>query len=780
MASTFDEVSQAGCIHDEASDDSLDKSIDALIDALDADGRLVHVERFSARAARTGTLARSLPPAIWERVGIDSLWTHQAEAINHARDGQSVAVATGTASGKSLCYQLPIAEAIADPVRPGTALMLFPTKALAQDQLRALTEFEFAGIIGATYDGDADPDTRTWIRNNANVVLSNPEMLHAGILPHHGRWANFLMRLRFVVIDELHVLRGVFGTHVAHLLRRLRRICHSYGSDPTFIFSSATIGAPARLASELCGKSVVEVTDDGSPVGLRTFGLLNPPIVDAESGTRTSTNSETSSVSAELIKSGHRTITFCRSRKGTELVAADIQRRLPVAFHDQVRPYRAGYLAAERRAIEAELAAGSLMGVVATSALELGVDIGGLDACVLNGFPGTIASMWQQAGRAGRAQQHALAMLVAGDDALDQWLMAHPSEVFSRMPEPAVINITNPFIALPHLACAAYEQPLGHADERWWDAELLHDSVRDLVLDDRLKLRPGRRRNEGRRAVWAGRGFPSRGIGLRSGAGGEVRIALEDGTLIGTVDRGRAFELVHPGAVYLHRGRSYEVLRLDLDDDAAIVEPSDGDTYTQARSDTDLKVLTVDEQQRLARCTLFLGSVEVSNQVTGYQVKEARTRRIIATHHLELPPTKLVTRAFWYVIDQDAIDEAEVNDALLPGALHAAEHCGIGILPLFTICDRWDVGGMSIAHHRDTGGPTIFIHDAYPGGAGIAELGFGAADRHLAEALRVIEACGCAAGCPSCVQSPKCGNGNDPLEKDAAASLLRVLLQQDS
>ncbi|NNE73456.1 MAG: DEAD/DEAH box helicase, partial [Acidimicrobiales bacterium] len=508
-------------------------TLDEFLTQLDAEGRLVHVERFRARAAVHGSLDRPLPDDVGKRVGLDGLWSHQAEAINHARAGRSVVVATGTASGKSLCYQLPIAEAVADPVRPGTALLLFPTKALAHDQLRSLAEFEFPDVVAATYDGDSNPEQRTWVRNNANVVLTNPEMLHHGLLPHHGRWSTFLMRLRFVVVDELHVLRGIFGTHVAHLLRRLRRIAQRYGSDPTFIFSSATIGQPSRLAGELCGLPVAEVSSDGSPRGPRTFALLNPPIVDEESGVRTSTNAETAVVTAGLVRSGHRTISFCRSRKGTELVAADVARRLPADQRDQVKPYRAGYLAAERREIEDELFSGRLRAVVATSALELGVDIGGLDAVVLNGFPGTIASMWQQAGRAGRELQESASVLVAGDDALDQWLMAHPHEVFERQPEPAVINIANPFIAVPHLACAAYEQPLARSDERWWPAELLHDGVRDLVRDDALRLRI--RRGEPQ-AVWATRGYPSRGMGLRNGGGREFRIAFADGTLVGTVD----------------------------------------------------------------------------------------------------------------------------------------------------------------------------------------------------------------------------------------------------
>ena len=542
---------------------------DTLLRVLDgrADG-LVHVEHLARRPARFATLAEPLPDRLAGHLPPEGLWTHQAAAIDRARAGTHVAVATGTASGKSLCFQLPIAEAVTEPVRGGTALMVGPTKALAQDQLRALGALGVEGLVACTYDGDSSPEQRTWARAHADVLLTNPEMLHCGLLPHHERWATFLHRLRYVVVDELHTFRGVFGSHVAHVLRRLRRLCLRYGSEPTFVFASATIGEPATLASALCGSPVEAITDDGSPCGERTFALWNPPLVDAGSGARVSTHRVTASLLAELVDAGHRTIAFCRSRRGTEVVAADAQSRLGPGGAEAVRPYRGGYLASERREIEAELFGGRLRGVVATSALELGVDVGGLDACVLDGFPGTIASLWQQAGRAGRSQQRSLAVLVAGDDALDQWLMAHPDEVFSRSPEPAVVNPANPYVFDAHLACAAYELPLSAADERWWGDDL-DEGVRRLVHGDRLRIRSGARMRQvpgdGPRAVWSGRGFPSRGVGLRSGGGREVRIARADGALVGTVDEGRAPEVVHPGAVYLHQGVAWRVTDLDLD-----------------------------------------------------------------------------------------------------------------------------------------------------------------------------------------------------------------------
>jgi DEAD/DEAH box helicase domain-containing protein len=606
------------------------------------------------------------------------------------------------------------------------------------------------------------------------VVLTNPEMLHVGLLPHHARWATFFHRLRYVVVDELHTMRGIFGSHVAHLLRRLRRICAHYGSSPTFLFSSATIGEPDRLASDLCGLPVTAVTDDHSPRGERLFLLWNPGADQELTGRSVSSAKDTAELMTALIGDGHRTIAFCRSRKGTEVVAADVKRRVRTDLADSIRPYRGGYLAAERRDIERKLFTGRLRGVVATSALELGIDVGGLDACILNGFPGTVASMWQQAGRAGREARTSLAALVAGDDQLDQWFVHHPEELFTRPPEPAVINPANPHTLLPHLACAAYELPLTPADDRWWPG-LLDDGVRDLVVDDVLRLRPPQHRR-GTAAVWAQRGWPSRGVGLRTAGGDEYRIAQPDGTLIGTVDGGRALRLVHPGAVYLHQGRAWRVVDLDLDDRVALVEPSDGAEYTQPRSTTDIAVLGEEQRRRVGAASLALGPVRVRSQVVGYRRIDAFTGEQLGVHDLDLPPGELDTRAFWYTVPDVVLVHAGLTAARVPGALHAAEHAGIGILPLFTICDRWDVGGVSTPMLAETGEATIVIYDGYPGGAGVAELGYAAADRHLAATLEVIEQCSCADGCPSCVQSPKCGNGNEPLDKAGAAALLRHVL----
>jgi len=754
-------------------------SLDTFVAALQSDKRVVHVERSPAHRARFASLADPLSKTVMGIIPDQGLWSHQAESIDHIRAGRSVAIATGTASGKSLCFQLPIAEAIAAGPLPATALLLFPTKALAQDQLRSLTALNVPGLVAATHDGDSSPEARKWTRTHANVLLTNPEMLHMSMLPVHANWGTFFKRLRYVVIDELHMLRGMFGSNVAQVLRRLRRICAHYGSDPVFIFTSATIGDPAALASTLCGLPVESVIDDGTPRGERLFVLWDPDGINdgtEEQPRSVSSSRDTAEIMGALVKDNHRTIAFCRSRKGTELVTADVKRRLSKRLSPTVRSYRGGYLTTERREIEKELFDGTLRGVVATTALELGIDVGGLDACILNGFPGTIASMWQQVGRAGRASQQSLAVLVAGDDQLDQWFVHNPTELFQRAPEPAVINIANPYVLNPHLACAAFELPLTDADEAWWP-DVLDDAIRDLVQNDVLKIRQPTDR-AGLGAVWAGRGRPANGIGLRSANANEFRIATADGSIIGTVDGSRAFRLVHPGSIYLHQGTAWKVTELDIDDHVAIVEPHDGGEYTQPRAVTDIRILTTDAERPIGAADLCLGTVEVETTVIGYRRFDTFTREQLGTHDLLLPSSRLVTRGFWYVIGDHVTSAAGLGPAELPGALHAAEHAGIGILPLFAICDRWDVGGVSTPYLPETGAATIVIHDAFPGGAGVAELGFAAADRHLPATLEVIESCTCANGCPSCIQSPKCGNGNEPLDKAAAVSLLQAMLSR--
>lgn len=747
--------------------------IDVALDELGTDPRLVHVQRLPANEASFGALARPLPEALGDRLPHTELWSHQVTAIDLIRNGTSVAIASGTGSGKSLCYQIPAIEtALSDG---GTTLAVFPTKALAADQLSSLAAWGVPGVTPAAYDGDCTPQERTWVRSNADIVLTNPEMLHHGILSNHARWGPFLHDLRYVVIDELHTLRGVFGTHVAQVLRRLRRLVQHYGGKPpTFVFTSATIGDPERLAAELCGLDVVAVPGDGGHRGDRTVALWHPGEGAGHSPdeARWSVHNEAALVAARLVKAGLRTLVFCRSRRGTELVATDIRRSVGDDLSDSIRSYRAGYLAAERREIESLLFSGELRCVVATNALELGVDIGGLDAVVLCGFPGTIASFWQQVGRAGRSTDPSLAVMVAGEDQLDQWMLRHPDQLFSRPPEPAVINLDNPHVYLPHVACAAHELPLTHDDHSVWPDQL-DDAVRELVLTDRAAVR---HRKGNRRVVWTGRGTPAPTIGLRSASTAEFTICTEDEFTIGTVDSARIYSATHPGAVYLHQGTAWKVVELDEDRLRVIVEPADPNTYTQPRSETEIRLLRTDDKRPVGRSMLHVGELEVTTQVVGYRVRSTLTRETLVKERLELPPSTLRTRGVWYCFDNELISEARIDDPDLGGALHALEHAAIGMLPLFTICDRWDVGGVSTPWLDDTASPTVVIHDAHPGGAGIAELAFDAADRHLAATLTSIEECGCEDGCPSCVQSPKCGNNNEPLDKAAAVRLLRATL----
>lgn len=732
----------------------------------------MHLETLPERCASTASLARPLPTALAHLEPPGGFWRHQARAIDLIRDRHSVVVATPTASGKSRCYQVPIAESVVTGIRAGTSLLLYPTKALAQDQLRAFGELAVDGLAAVTYDGDASRAERSWARDHANVVLTNPEMLHHALLPHHPKWATFFRRLEFVVIDELHVFRGIFGSNVAHLIRRLRRICELYGSDPTFVFCSATIGAPDQLASELCGQPVTAVTADASPAATRHIAIVQPATINVERGIRQSPATEAISVLGELVASGKRTICFCPSRAMTERVAAGLIRALPPEQADRVRAYRSGYLASERREIEDDVAAGRVQIIVTTSALELGVDIGGLDATVLCGFPGTIASLWQQIGRVGRSQQESVAIIIAGEDQLDQWFVHHPKELFERTPEPAIINAGNEIVADPHLACAAYEYPLTWRDDRWWPG--LDDSVRRQVQGDDLRIRPGRQRVP--RAVWAGRGMPFHRVGLRSGSSGDVSIVDTNDALIGTVELDRATVRSHVGAIYLHRGQAYRVIDLDLVARRAVVEPADGNTWTQPASTIDIAVVESLDTKPVGRSTLHRGTVLVTSQVTGYREFRVGDSRAGEKHELDLPAQELATTGVWYEWSPEVIRLAGITDTNLPGALHAAEHTAIGILPLFAICDRWDVGGVSIAAAPQSGLPTVFIYDGYAGGAGVAELAFDASDRHLRAAADVLDHCPCDAGCPSCVQSPKCGNGNEPLNKHAALALLHTTL----
>jgi DEAD/DEAH box helicase domain-containing protein len=744
----------------------------AFLTSIEREDSLVHVRDLSARANVVEPFPEDLPGLLVERLALQSvtgLYRHQRDALDAIRSGRDVVIATGTASGKTLVYNLAFAsEVMRDPKR--TALYLFPTKALARDQLRAVRELRLPQVKAAVYDGDTPSAERPLIRKSANLVMSNPDMLHASLLPDHPRWADFFLRLSLVVVDEAHVARGVFGSHIAMVLRRLRRLIAHYGGDPTFVLASATIGNPAELAERLVGVPFDAVTEDGSPAGGKVFALWNPPVIDEESGARRSALTEASGIMATLAEQGVKSIGFARSRRAAELLAEFARRELPGGLKDKVKSYRAGYLAEERRELERMLANDELLAVASTSALELGIDIGSLDAAILVGYPGTRASMWQQAGRAGRRTEGSLAILVAQDDPLDQYLVTHPQDLFDKPPEAAVIDPTNPFILEPHLACAAREYPLT-------DDELATFWPGSAAAIERLEARGELVRRRGL-LHHKGKDSPHRSVDIRSASGHQFAIVIEEtGELLGTADESRAFYHVHPGAVYLHQGEQFEVTELDLVQRVALVMRADPDFYTQSRDTTDIDVVAAEEQTETGdRVPTFYGTVRVTNQVVGFVRKMVATGEILEHVPLVLPPQTLETKAVWWAIPQRVIERAAIKPSQLPGAAHAAEHAAIGLLPLVATCDRWDVGGVSTAYHPDTRSCAIFIYDGYAGGAGIAERGYRSTVRLLEATLETVRNCACTHGCPSCVQSPKCGNGNEPLDKGGSVALLSAML----
>ncbi|MFD9672933.1 DEAD/DEAH box helicase, partial [Streptomyces sp. NPDC059981] len=749
--------------------------------------RITHTEHLPPRAGRHAVWPdriRTDVVAAIQAAGVEHPWGHQAAAAEHALDGRSVVVATGTASGKSLAYLAPVLSALADGAeapngRGATALYLAPTKALAADQRRSVRELSAPlgnAVRPAVYDGDTPFEEREWVRQYANYVLTNPDMLHRGILPSHPRWSSFLKALRYVVIDECHTYRGVFGSHVAQVLRRLRRLCARYGSEPVFLLASATASDPAAAATRLTGVPVTEVTDDASPRGEVVFALWEPPLTDlkGEKGApvRRTATAETADLLTDLVVQGVRTVAFVRSRRGAELISviakerlAEVDRSLP----GRVAAYRGGYLPEERRALEAALHSGDLLGLAATTALELGIDVSGLDAVLITGYPGTRASLWQQAGRAGRAGQGALAVLIARDDPLDTYLVHHPEALFRRPVEATVLDPDNPYVLAPHLCAAASEIPLTEPD-----LDLFGPSARELLpqLEAAKLLR--------RRATawhWTRRERACDLADIRGGGGRPVQIVeAATGRLLGTVDESASHTAVHDGAVHLHQGRTYLVKHLDLEDSVALVEEASPPFSTTARDTTSIAILETETEIPWGAARLCFGSVEVTNQVVSYLRRKLITGEVLGEAKLDLPPRTLRTRAVWWTVTEDQLDEARINPEILGGALHAAEHASIGLLPLFATCDRWDIGGVSVPLHPDTLLPTVFVYDGHPGGAGFAERGFHTARAWLTATRDAIAACECEAGCPSCIQSPKCGNGNDPLHKRGALRLLTHLL----
>ncbi|GII81229.1 helicase [Sphaerisporangium rufum] len=701
------------------------------------------------------------------------LWEHQISAAELAHRGRNVIISTGTASGKSLAYLVP---AVSEILAGGTVLYLTPTKALAADQLRGVRDLRLTRLRPATYDGDTPAEERQWVRRHANYVLTNPDMLHRSMLPHHSGWSSFWRRLKMVVVDECHGYRGVFGSHVAQILRRLRRICGKYGTDPVFMLVSATVSDPAAAATRLTGLEMAEVTTDASPRGATTFALWEPPLTDlrGESGApvRRTVTAETADLLSDLVVDDVRTLAFVRSRRAAETVSlvargnlAEISPELPA----QVASYRAGYLAEDRRVLEKALRSGEITGLATTNALELGIDVSGLDAVLIAGWPGTRASLWQQAGRAGRDGQDALAVLIARDDPLDTYLVHHPEALFGRPVEAIVLDPDNPYVLGPHLCAAAAEIPLTESDLP------VFGPAATGVLDDLVARGLLRRRAHG--WFWTRRERAANLADIRGSGGPPVQVVeASTGRLLGTVDEPSAHTSVHAGAVHIHQGETYLVEALDLSAGVALVAAADPDYSTFARDVTDISVLETLLTGPFGPGELNFGTVEVTRQVVSYLKRRVQTGEVLGEEALDLPPRTLRTRAVWWTLPDTALAPLLASGLDLGGAAHAAEHAAIGLLPLFATCDRWDIGGVSTELHPDTGRLTVFVYDGHEGGAGFAERGHARALDWLAATREAIAACECDRGCPSCIQSPKCGNGNEPLDKHGALTLLDLLL----
>ncbi|MDN5571234.1 MAG: DEAD/DEAH box helicase [Propionibacteriaceae bacterium] len=746
-------------------------------DWLAGDERVAHLRRLPAAPGIEADWPAWVDPDVIDAFaarGVRRPWTHQVEAAEAAFGGRHVAIATPTASGKSLAYLLPILAAVRSGTggRPpreraaglrltgrASALYLSPTKALAHDQWRACRALDLPGWKPATLDGDSDDDERRFARDFAQLVLTNPDMLHRSVLPGHGRYARLLGGLRYVVVDEAHRYRGLFGAHLAAVLRRLRRLAHHYGADPVFVLASATMTEPDATAAALIGEDdVLPVLTDASPHPARDVVLLR---ADGQLTTTAATLLE------RLSREGQ-TLAFTTSRLQAELVA--IRARELSAEPDTLASYRSGYLPSDRRSIEAALTDGRLRGVASTNALELGVDIAGMDAVVTAGFPGTLAAFWQQVGRAGRSGREALAVLAARDDPLDAYLIDHPELIFDAPVERGVIPVENPYVLGPHLAAAAQERPLTEKDAVWFGprtVELAETLARQGVL---------RRRPAGWFWTHAQRAVDS--IDLRAMHGKAVEVVdVGTGRVIGQVDPSAADRTVHPEAVYVHQGETWLVEELDEHDRVVLVRAARPEYFTQAQSISEVRILTDDRARPFGLGTVHVGTVELASQVTGYLRRDAETGKVWDTNPLDFPERRLTTRATWWTLPSEAVARLPIDDAALPGAVHGAEHTAIGLLPALVPCDRWDIGGLSTVLHPDTGLPTVFVHDGLPGGSGIADAGFAIAERWWAATLDRLLTCGCETGCPACVVSPKCGNGNNPLDKDAAALVVAALIE---
>jgi DEAD/DEAH box helicase domain-containing protein len=748
-------------------------------------GALAHWETLPERPARHGELAEPLPESVTAALahqGIERLYTHQVQAVEALRGGLDTVVVTGTASGKSLCYHLPVLERLlADP--QATALYLYPTKALAQDQLQGLVRLSAGhpdlvrAVTAGVYDGDTQPTTRRKLRDTANLILSNPDMLHQGILPQHSRWARFLRHLRFVVVDEMHAYRGIFGSHVANVFRRLERVARHYGGGFRYVLCSATIRNPGELAESLVGRSVRVVDDDGAPRGERHFLMWNPPYLDGARVERRSSNGEGCTLFSELVERGAQALAFTKSRVAAELVyryASERLERAAPGLEQRIRPYRGGYLPEERRRIEKALFSGELRGVVSTNALELGVDIGGLDAVVMIGCPPTLASAWQQAGRAGRKGAPSLAVLVAYNEMVDQYLMRHPEYFFGRSPEAAVVDPHNPYILAQQLACAAYELPVGPAE-----AEAFGPQTAAIL--EALEGAGETRAIDGR-AYWATPEFPAARVNLRAISDDTYTIMdrANGNAVIGTVDAISALELVYPEAIYLHEGETYYVRELDLEQKVALVEPREVDYYTQPVLESNVRIRSKLKRREWGGEAVGLGEVTYSWQTVAMKKVRFHSLDSIGYHPLSLPRLTLDTTGFWLAPGEEAW-RAVARRGLNPmEGLSGVRNLFVTLLSMLSMCDPADLGGM--IDSSNLGRPAVFLFDRYPGGLGFSEQGWTRLDELARRSLEHLDACECESGCPSCVglpilrpaqqQDPDLGSARAIPGKEAARALL--------
>ena len=729
-------------------------------------------ERLRSQVVFQETLAAT--PAVWadpqqpfpdslrnvlESTGIKKLYRHQATAIDFIRNGRHVIVSTPTASGKTLVYDLPVLEHfLADP--EATALYIFPLKALAQDQL--LTFETLSSYLkpnrptGAVYDGDTSAYRRKRIREAPpNVVITNPEMLHLSLLAHHRKWAPFLSRLHMVVVDEVHTYRGLMGSHVAQIFRRFHRICRRYGVSPTFIFSSATVANPAQLAHQLTGLRVKTIDESGAPRGRRHLVFLNPMLGPARA---------TILLLKIALQNELRTIVYTRSRKLTELIAIWAAGESG-DFADRISAYRAGLLPQERRDIEARLSSGDLLAVITTSALELGIDIGDLDLCLLVGYPGSVISTWQRGGRVGRSGQDSALVLIAGEDALDQYFMRNPQDFIGRAPEPAVVNPFNKQILARHLVCAAAELTIS-AGERILDQENAAEMLIKLEAEGELL------RSADGKEIYARRKAPHRDIDLRGGGNRFQIVETRTGATIGEIDDYRAFRETHPGAVYLHRGESFVVDHLDIHRQTIFVTRARVDYYTRVRGHKLTEILKINNFIYISGTKAYSGNIKVTHQVTEFEMWHSQTHTLLDRISLDLPPQIFETQGMWFQIPESILRECESRPFDLMGALHAIEHAAISIFPLLVMADHNDVGGLSANYHPQVGSAVIFIYDGIPGGAGLTQQAFANTQQLLRYTLKAIRDCPCEDGCPSCIHSPQCGSGNRPMDKNAAIFIL--------